>query len=545
MKINSNYIQNQTETIVPKQPDGVPQAQAEAKPKAEEATALKSVISEALSLAGFKSDPDFIKLAQLLIKAQMPINKETLTSLNQSLKLMGQDATEKALFLLANDIRPTPKTTHLLSGFVNGENKIASQLQSLAESIATLSDGELKDQLVKLVLGEEVFQNLEASLTKGESSIFEKSVQPSNVSETAQAEVLPAKPTVASTENALTEKASDSLTKAILELPKGEVLSQEKVAQLVKEALGETIKGQAEQPTVTQQEAGKLQPQPQAQALEKIIPKLTEQLNNVIKEFAQTSDTAALKSAVKTIVENEQVFFKNELTLTEEKLVNEKILLDAPEKKLSPKSQTEVLASSLKEKLAFNPKGTTNKELDNFYKELVKTIDEIKNKAAEKLDMPEAAKILKEATAVNQTVDFFTHVKNNLFMQIPLSLNDGTTNAELYVFKDKKKKSEASGESLSALIALDTASMGHFEAYVQKNRKSINVQFRIEGERIEKLVRENVHLLNTALLEHGYSLDGFGFKKEEEAFTLLDLNKLDLGGSSVDGFDLNIIDMKG
>jgi hypothetical protein len=38
----------------------------------------------------------------------------------------------------------------------------------------------------------------------------------------------------------------------------------------------------------------------------------------------------------------------------------------------------------------------------------------------------------------------------------------------LHVYKDNKKEKQSKSGSRSALIALETASLGHFETYVQK-----------------------------------------------------------------------------
>jgi hypothetical protein len=116
-------------------------------------------------------------------------------------------------------------------------------------------------------------------------------------------------------------------------------------------------------------------------------------------------------------------------------------------------------------------------------------------------------------------------IKNPLYIQIPILHNGQETQAALHILRNpKKEKSNRSG--VSALIALDTAFMGLFETYVQKNASAVTCQFRLRDKEIEQLVRENIHKLEVMLREKHYSLSAFSFLPQGEPYTVLDSPKL-------------------
>jgi flagellar hook-length control protein FliK len=140
---------------------------------------------------------------------------------------------------------------------------------------------------------------------------------------------------------------------------------------------------------------------------------------------------------------------------------------------------------------------------------------------AEPADSPAAAQVLQETSAILSQIDFMSQIKNPLFVQIPL-LHDGQEmQATLHILRNPKRENEGKNNA-SALIALDTASLGLFEALVQKNANAVTCQFRLRDEQVEQLVRANIHALGNLLNEKHYSLNGFSFLPRGEPYTVLD-----------------------
>jgi hypothetical protein len=110
-----------------------------------------------------------------------------------------------------------------------------------------------------------------------------------------------------------------------------------------------------------------------------------------------------------------------------------------------------------------------------------------------------------------------------MFVQLPVFHNGQETQTALHVYRDAKKSAAQGGKSSSsALIALDTLNLGHFETYVQKTSQSVNCQFRLRDKHVEQLVRTHIHELEALLREYRYSLDAFSFLPQGEPYTLLD-----------------------
>ena len=111
-------------------------------------------------------------------------------------------------------------------------------------------------------------------------------------------------------------------------------------------------------------------------------------------------------------------------------------------------------------------------------------------------------------------------LKETIYVQIPLVINDRPATGELYVIKNKIKKNQADGAA-SAFVSLDTANLGKFEVYIVKDKKNISCQFRLADESIDEKVKENIENLRTELKKYGYALGGYFFKKQAEHFNLL------------------------
>jgi hypothetical protein len=119
-------------------------------------------------------------------------------------------------------------------------------------------------------------------------------------------------------------------------------------------------------------------------------------------------------------------------------------------------------------------------------------------------------------------IDFTSQQKNQLCVQVPLVINNQELNTTLYVNKDGsansgKGKNKNGG---TALVALDTTSLGHFETYIQRAAQSVSCQFRLESEQIAHLVRKNIHKLTGLLNQYNYKLDSFTFLIGEEPFAI-------------------------
>ncbi len=119
-----------------------------------------------------------------------------------------------------------------------------------------------------------------------------------------------------------------------------------------------------------------------------------------------------------------------------------------------------------------------------------------------------------------------SYLKNNMFLQIPININNFSTTAELIIFSNKKNKNNNSkNNSGSALISLNLLYLGKLEVFINKINNDISCQFRLEKDVTKNLVKENIDLLNDYLKDKNFNLKDVTFKDLDESFSLINITK--------------------
>jgi hypothetical protein len=122
--------------------------------------------------------------------------------------------------------------------------------------------------------------------------------------------------------------------------------------------------------------------------------------------------------------------------------------------------------------------------------------------------------LLEFIAKAEQHMELYNNMKTLNYIPLPVNIQNAVTDTELYVFKDKKGKRNK--ESVSALIALDTANLGSLDTYLVKTGQQVSLQFRV-GELGEKLIKENISILSKLLNEIGISLSSIIYKERNES----------------------------
>jgi hypothetical protein len=184
--------------------------------------------------------------------------------------------------------------------------------------------------------------------------------------------------------------------------------------------------------------------------------------------------------------------------------------------------------------LALGTLGDSPKDLDAFLEALPRKLAEAKEILSKR---PEGEKALEAASKALDRLELLAETKSMAAVQLPVSLNGAEAPAELYVFKDKAKK--GGPKASSALLALDTAHLGRFEAYLQKTGSSVSATFRLEGKDVETLVSIKHERLATLLEDAGLSLSSISFRPLEKPFTILSVEEELLGRKGSGPFALD------
>ncbi|GEM_PF-904486 len=124
-------------------------------------------------------------------------------------------------------------------------------------------------------------------------------------------------------------------------------------------------------------------------------------------------------------------------------------------------------------------------------------------------------------------IDFIRNVnQHNNFLQIPLLINDNTTAAKLYVFKDGKREKRINPEDATVVVALDLMNLGHLESMIRVKGKTVDITFRTENKSIGSMIEKNILMLKEALGEKGYYLSPIRVINLEQPFSLLSLEAM-------------------
>jgi hypothetical protein len=174
------------------------------------------------------------------------------------------------------------------------------------------------------------------------------------------------------------------------------------------------------------------------------------------------------------------------------------------------------LAVSLKDKNSLD-------DLAEFFKSLHKALTDTENLLSEEYAEQNGA--VREAagkvTELKQSVEFMNHIGNyKEYMQIPLNFEGNINNAELFVFKEPRKKKNLS-ERASVLITMEYANLGRVETFIDKTNRSLNFQFRARSKETLKSLQDSAAELGGKMLALGYTVAGISFKSISESFTVL------------------------
>lgn len=503
---------------------------------AEKPVLREEQLADILRSYGFKATDKNVSMLALMLENALPLTKENVVRMNQALKLT--DSPEKALFLLQNGIRLTGANAAQLDGLVDGRIRVTEQINNLLNAISEIEDPALRTQLLRIlsnVQGAQPSQtqaalapqtqtlsadaNASPSLTTPAAPAPQTPVLSADMSPSAQPQTSPA-PLVQSPISQIQTPQADSNTTSTLMPPSAlapagsSPAGQSPFGQLPINPLTEGTATPVSTPVSTAPPgAPPIAPPAEPTALQQAIPAKAAEPPVSPAQSAEGSPPADEAKPAHTLSRDEA------FTRESAELPDEWVARTAHENRTSPSAAHERAPLRLSYKLT----DSTPADIDRYVNSLRDALSEAHKVLTEKRnDTPEVARTLKEIQTLTEHIDFVTQIKNQLFVQLPVYYNGQETHTALHVYKDAKTNKQSGDRSQSALIALDTASMGHFETYVQKRSRSVTCQFRLRDKKVEQLVRNHIHKLNALLGEFHYTLDAFSFLPPGEPYTLLD-----------------------
>ncbi len=145
-----------------------------------------------------------------------------------------------------------------------------------------------------------------------------------------------------------------------------------------------------------------------------------------------------------------------------------------------------------------------NREVKEVYEKLVKQLEGVRQ-ALQDGGVPSAA-AAKSAVNLSQNIDFINQMNQMYtYVQLPLKMNSGNANGELYVYTNKRSLAEKDG-AVSALLHLDMENLGPVDVYIAMQQEKVNTRFTVRDDEMIDFINEHIHILNDRLQKKGYSM---------------------------------------
>ncbi len=145
-----------------------------------------------------------------------------------------------------------------------------------------------------------------------------------------------------------------------------------------------------------------------------------------------------------------------------------------------------------------------NREVKEVYEKLVKQLEGVRQ-ALQDGGVPNAA-AAKSASGLSQNIDFINQMNQMYtYVQLPLKMNSGNANGELYVYTNKRSLAGKDG-AVSALLHLDMENLGPVDVYIAMQQEKVNTRFTVRDEEMIDFINEHIHILNDRLQKKGYSM---------------------------------------
>lgn len=489
------------------------------------ATDMDAKITDLLMQFGLPVEEKNMEAAKLLIKYQLPLDKDSvvkITGLQKSIENLNQTGEEKVGLLLSGlDIKNTP--VDVLNKIVLGWSGEMLK-QDTAGVSAAIQNNTAEDNIP-------AEENLQGAVK--------------NTGDKVTVDKAPGEPE----KQLIMNKGKMEVTqKEITELPKmAKIDSKEASTELgmIKEPIIREIveSGSKGSSPITDDDKG-------AELL-KVLAKLGVESGNEVKRLAgQVEDILASirntdMEALTYLVSKEMKITPGNLGMLIRNIENSDGIsqfLDKLQKRTEGEDAPELreIKESIK-KIFLEPRQLEkSKETAEQLKDIARLGEKLEsylNKSGDK--DPEIRDALSN---LRDSIDFLRNInEHSNFMQFPVMINENTSTAKLYIFKEGKRSKQINPEDATVVLSLDLKSLGHLESMIKVKGKSVNITFRVENEGIGTILEKNGSLLKDSLNEKGYSLNPVRVISMEQPFSLLSLEAM-INESSSDKihFDMRV-----
>ena len=164
-----------------------------------------------------------------------------------------------------------------------------------------------------------------------------------------------------------------------------------------------------------------------------------------------------------------------------------------------------LLESTVKTQWSLTPETLPKEgEVGKVYEKIVKSLHTL-NEALLQSGAENTA-LQESITNLSENIDFMNQLNQMYtYVQLPLKMQNGEKNGELYVFTNKRSLAEKDGE-VSALLHLSMEHLGPLDVYVKMNQGKVSTEFTVEKEETLLFLEKNMSILTDRLQKRGYDI---------------------------------------
>ena len=164
-----------------------------------------------------------------------------------------------------------------------------------------------------------------------------------------------------------------------------------------------------------------------------------------------------------------------------------------------------LLESTVKTQWSLTPETLPKEgEVGKVYEKIVKSLHTL-NETLQQSGAQNTA-LQESITNLSENIDFMNQLNQMYtYVQLPLKMQNGEKNGELYVFTNKRSLAEKDGE-VSALLHLTMEHLGPLDVYVKMNQGKVSTEFTVEKEETLLFLEKNMSILTDRLQKRGYDI---------------------------------------
>lgn len=175
------------------------------------------------------------------------------------------------------------------------------------------------------------------------------------------------------------------------------------------------------------------------------------------------------------------------------------------QKLFSGKVWKNLLESTVKTQWSLTPETLPKEgEVGKVYEKIVKSLHTLNETLLQ--NGAQNTALQESITNLSENIDFMNQLNQMYtYVQLPLKMQNGEKNGELYVFTNKRSLEEKDGE-VSALLHLTMEHLGPLDVYVKMNQGKVSTEFTVEKEETLLFLEKNMSILTDRLQKRGYDI---------------------------------------